>query len=124
VSRILVLRDIEQHPHDPPQPDVVTDRYPGATRHGWKFIAFGPDGNAVCADRCAMQYLRSGPRLCQRTRINADGSGLQDVAYGIRNTAGFAWRPGTGQLWFTDKLSNTTPGTAAESPAIVCWACI
>ncbi|MGA7951839.1 MAG: sorbosone dehydrogenase family protein, partial [Thiobacillaceae bacterium] len=44
VSRILRLRDIEAHLDKPPQPEVVTDRYPTATHHGWKFIAFGPDG--------------------------------------------------------------------------------
>jgi glucose/arabinose dehydrogenase len=44
VSRILVLRDIENHLDAPPKPEVVTDKLPTETHHGWKFIAFGPDG--------------------------------------------------------------------------------
>jgi glucose/arabinose dehydrogenase len=34
--------------------------------------------------------------------MNADGSGFQDVAYGIRNSVGFDWQPRTRTLWFTD----------------------
>ena len=44
VSRILVLRDIENHLDDPPAPVVVNGAFPTETHHGWKFIAFGPDG--------------------------------------------------------------------------------
>ena len=44
VSRILRLRDVARDLRRPPVPEVVTDRYPSEERHGWKFIAFGPDG--------------------------------------------------------------------------------
>ena len=44
VSRILRLDGIDDRLSDPPAPVVVTNRFPGATHHGWKFIAFGPDG--------------------------------------------------------------------------------
>ncbi len=44
VSRILRFDDIERRLDNPPAPVVVTDRLPGETHHGWKFIAFGPDG--------------------------------------------------------------------------------
>src|SRR5690625_7526700 len=33
VSRILVLRDIEQHLEHPPEPQVVTDQLPSKTHH-------------------------------------------------------------------------------------------
>ena len=36
------------------------------------------------------------------TRMNADGSGQEVFARGIRNTVGFTWHPITKQLWFTD----------------------
>ena len=36
--------EIERRLRDPPQPVVVSDRYPKDFHHGWKFIAFGPDG--------------------------------------------------------------------------------
>ena len=35
-------------------------------------------------------------------RMNADGSGIETVARGVRNSVGFDWSPGDGTLWFTD----------------------
>ncbi len=101
VSQILALRDIENHLDDPPKPEVVVSDLPTETHHGWKFIAFGPDGKL---------YVPIGApcNICDREgyakilRMNADGSGREDVAFGIRNTVGFDWQPGTKQLWFTD----------------------
>ncbi len=101
VSQILALRDIENHLDDPPKLDVVVNDLPTEIHHGWKFIAFGPD---------AKLYVPIGApcNICDRDgyakilRMNADGSGREDVAFGIRNTVGFDWQPGTKQLWFTD----------------------
>lgn len=101
VSRILVLRDIENHLDRPPEPEVVVSDLPSETHHGWKFIAFGPDGKL---------YVPIGApcNVCDRSgyakilRMNADGSGREDVAFGVRNTVGFDWQPGTKQLWFTE----------------------
>jgi glucose/arabinose dehydrogenase len=102
VSRILVLRDIERHLDDPPAPVVITDRLPGETHHGWKFIAFGPDGKLYVPIGAPCNICDPGPDHGKLIRMDADGSGWQDVARGIRNTVGFDWQPGTGQLWFTD----------------------
>src|SRR5215813_6068732 len=44
VSRILRFDGIEDRLDHPPAPAVVTDRFPSDAQHGWKFIAFGPDG--------------------------------------------------------------------------------
>ena len=38
----------------------------------------------------------------QIRRYNADGSGMEIVARGVRNTVGFDWHPVTKELWFTD----------------------
>ena len=38
----------------------------------------------------------------QIRRYNADGTGMEIVARGIRNTVGFDWHPVTKELWFTD----------------------
>ena len=102
VSKILVLRDIESHLDNPPAPEVVYDKFPTDTHHGWKFIAFGPDGKLYVPIGAPCNICDKGNAYAKLTRMNADGSGLEDVAYGIRNTVGFAWRPGSGQLWFTD----------------------
>ena len=102
VSRIVVLRDIENHLDDPPKAELITDRLPSETQHGWRFIAFGPDGKLYVPIGAPCNICDKGNSYAKLTRMNADGSGVQDVAYGIRNTVGFTWRPGSHDLWFTD----------------------
>ncbi|HET8763976.1 MAG TPA: PQQ-dependent sugar dehydrogenase, partial [Rhodanobacter sp.] len=97
-----VLRDIEHRLDDPPKPELVTDKLPTETHHGWRFIAFGPDGKLYVPIGAPCNVCDKGKAFAKLTRMNADGSELQDVAYGIRNTVGFDWRPGSHQLWFTD----------------------
>jgi len=103
INRILRYDDIESHLDNPPAPVVVNDQYPDKNHHGWKFIAFGPDGKLyvpvgapcnVCDEKDSI--------FATITRINADGSGREIFAKGIRNSVGFAWHPVTKELWFTD----------------------
>jgi glucose/arabinose dehydrogenase len=101
VSKILVLRDIENHLDDPPAPELVNGSFPTETHHGWKFIAFGPDGKLYVPIGAPCNVCDRGKAYAKITRMNADGSGLEDVAYGIRNSVGFDWQPGTQHLWFT-----------------------
>ncbi|MGB7990443.1 MAG: sorbosone dehydrogenase family protein [Candidatus Methylophosphatis roskildensis] len=114
VSRILRFDDIEARLASPPKPVVVTDRLPKETHHGWKFIAFGPDGKlyvpvgAPCnvCDRDADGYANI-------MRMNADGSAPEIFARGVRNSVGFDWHPQTRELWFTDngrdRMGDDTP---------------
>jgi len=102
-SRIVRLDDIESRLDKPPQPLTISDRFPTETHHGWKFIAFGPDGylyvpvGAPC-NICA----RDENRYANIMKMKPDGSDLQVVAKGVRNTVGFAWHPASHELWFTD----------------------
>ena len=41
-------------------------------------------------------------RFASITRMNADGSGFEVFAEGIRNSVGITWHPETKQMWFTD----------------------
>jgi glucose/arabinose dehydrogenase len=102
VSRILVLRDIERHLDDPPTPQLVYDKLPTERHHGWKFIAFGPDGKLYVPIGAPCNICNRGNGYAKLLRMSPDGTGVQDMAYGIRNTVGFDWRPGSRQLWFTD----------------------
>jgi glucose/arabinose dehydrogenase len=101
VSKILVLRDIEDHLDDPPAPQLVSDQFPTDMHHGWKFIAFGPDGKLYVPIGAPCNVCDRGKAYAKITRMNPDGSDLEDVAYGIRNSVGFDWQPGTKRLWFT-----------------------
>jgi glucose/arabinose dehydrogenase len=103
ISRILRFDDIENHLANPPKPAVVNDSYPTDKAHGWKFIAFGPDGKLYVPVGAPCNICeQKDPIYASITRLNADGSGREIFARGIRNTVGFAWHPQTKGLWFTD----------------------
>jgi glucose/arabinose dehydrogenase len=103
VSRILRFDDIEQHLDHPPAPVVVTDKLPRDTHHGWKFIAFGPDGKLYVPTGAPCNICEpDSQRYAQIARMNADGSGLEVFARGVRNSVGFDWQPQTRELWFTE----------------------
>lgn len=102
VSRILVLRDIEAHLDAPPPAEALPVQFPGETQHGWKFIAFGPDGKLYVPVGAPCNICRPDPeRYANLQRMNADGSAREVLAYGIRNTVGFDW-DAQGTLWFSD----------------------
>ncbi len=103
ISAIYRLDGIESKLENPPAPVVVYDKYPTDTHHGWKFIAFGPDGKLYVPVGAPCNICEPDkPIYASITRMNADGSDFEIYAKGIRNTVGFAWQPGTDELWFTD----------------------
>ncbi|MEO8299537.1 MAG: PQQ-dependent sugar dehydrogenase [Burkholderiales bacterium] len=103
VHRILRLDGIDRRLADPPKPVVVRDDLPTETHHGWKFIAFGPDGWLYVPVGAPCNICEPDPaRFAAILRMRADGSALQTYAQGVRNSVGFDWHPQTGALWFTD----------------------
>ncbi len=88
-----------------PKSEVIYDAYPTDRHHGWKFIAFGPDGKLyvpvggpcnVCDKESENEVYAS------ITRMDPDGSNMEVYARGVRNSVGFAWHPETKKMWFTD----------------------
>jgi glucose/arabinose dehydrogenase len=102
VRRVLALRDIEHRLDAPPKPEVVTDKLPTEASHGWKFLGFGPDGRLYVPVGAPCNICEPDRNHAKLLSMKADGSDWRDVAFGIRNTVGFDWQPGSGQLWFTD----------------------
>ena len=103
VSRILRFDGIDDRLDRPPAPETVTDRLPAETHHGWKFIAFGPDGRLYVPVGAPCNICEPDPeRHANILAMNPDGSGRTAFAYGVRNSVGFDWHPQTGELWFTD----------------------
>jgi glucose/arabinose dehydrogenase len=103
IGRILRFDQIEKALGSPPQPVVVNDEFPKDKSHGWKFIAFGPDGKLYVPVGAPCNICeRNDPIYASITRINPDGTGREIFARGVRNTVGFDWHPRTGELWFTD----------------------
>ncbi|RJX34925.1 MAG: sorbosone dehydrogenase family protein [Desulfarculus sp.] len=112
VDKVFKLPDIEGRLDDPPKPELISSGLPGEDHHGWRYAAFGPDG---------WLYIAVGApcNVCERpdpyaTIIRMDPRGRYQVyARGIRNSVGFAWRPSSGVLWFTnngrDWMGDTLP---------------
>lgn len=105
VSRILRLRGIEKQLASPPRPEVVSDVFPTERAHGWKFIAFGPDGLlyvpvGVPCNICAVDPERFA--VITRIDVGKPQAKPEVVARGVRNSVGFDWHPRTRELWFTD----------------------
>jgi len=103
VSRITKYVGIESKLASPPRPVVVNDEYPTETSHGWKYIAFGPDGKLYVPVGAPCNICDPEDEIyASITRINVDGTGREVYAHGVRNTVGFTWHPTTKELWFTD----------------------
>ena len=116
VNRVLRFDGIESRLDDPPEPVVLNDGLPTERQHGWKFIAFGPDGKLyvpVGAPCNICDRTEEDPRFGTILRMNTDGTGEEIFAHGIRNTVGFDGQPGTDEIWFTnngrDRLRDETP---------------
>jgi glucose/arabinose dehydrogenase len=102
VSRILRYDGIESRLKNPPAPVVVKADLPRETHHGWKFIAFGPDGLLYIPIGAPCNICDRGDPYASINRMKPDGTGFETVARGVRNTVGFDWHPRTHELWFTD----------------------
>jgi glucose/arabinose dehydrogenase len=103
ISRLLRYDDIDKNLEHPPQPVTVSSSFPKDKHHGWKYIRFGPDNKLyVPVGAPCNVCVKDKDIYASIMRINADGSGLELFAGGVRNTVGFDWDPINGDLWFTD----------------------
>jgi len=113
ISRILRLDGIDDRLTNSPQPIVVTDRFPDEAHHGWKFIAFGPDGWLYVPVGAPCNICNPDERFAIIQRMKPDGSAMEILARGVRNSVGFDWSPVDSSLWFTDNgrdmLGDDTP---------------
>jgi glucose/arabinose dehydrogenase len=100
INRVLRYDDIEAS-LDKAEPKVVRSDLPRDRHHGWRYIAFGPDGKLYLPIGAPCNVCNQ-PKYGVITRMNADGSGQEVFARGVRNTVGFTWHPQTHELWFTE----------------------
>jgi len=103
ISRIVRFDNIEANLKSPPKPVIVFDKLPREGHHGWKFIAFGPDGWLYVPVGAPCNVCETDPDVYAAIhRMKPDGSQYEVFARGIRNTVGFDWDPDTRELWFND----------------------
>ena len=103
INKVLRFDDIESKPDV--QPVDLTEKFklPPEQHHNWKYIAFGPDKKLYVpfGAPCNICELPTN-EYAQIRRYDPDGSNMEVIATGVRNTQGFDWHPKTGEMWFTD----------------------
>ncbi|HEV7610211.1 MAG TPA: YbhB/YbcL family Raf kinase inhibitor-like protein [Steroidobacteraceae bacterium] len=76
---------------------------PDGGQHGNRTIAFGPDGKLyISAGSTCNACNESNPESATILQVSPDGKSRAIFAGGLRNTIGFDWHPGTGELWGFD----------------------
>ena len=103
VSRVLKYPDVARDLANPPKGEVVSDAFPNDRHHGWKFVAFGPDGHLYVPVGAPCNVCEPPtPLHATITRLDPAGGKPEVVARGVRNSVGFDFHPRTRELWFTD----------------------
>ena len=102
IDKVLRYDGIEKTPGVAPVDMTAVFKLPPEQHHNWKYIAFGPDGKLYVPFGAPCNICVPGDAYAQIRRYNADGSGMEVIARGVRNTQGFAWHPVTKEMWFTD----------------------
>lgn len=102
IDKALRFDGIEKNPNVAPVDMTAAFKLPKEQHHNWKYIAFGPDGKLYVPFGAPCNICEPPAEYAQIRRYNADGSGMEVIARGVRNTQGFAWHPVTKEMWFTD----------------------
>jgi glucose/arabinose dehydrogenase len=102
IDKVLRYDGIDRNPNAQAVDLTAKFNLPTEQHHNWKFIAFGPDGKLYVPFGAPCNICVPGEPYAQIRRYDADGSNMQVVATGVRNTQGFAWHPQTREMWFTD----------------------
>lgn len=104
ISQISVVKNVDElvKAKKKAVPVVLKGDLPKDFHHGWKYLAVGPDGLlyfpvGVPCNVCAVDDPYGALH-----RMRLDGTKLETLARGIRNSVGFTFHPTTGELWFTD----------------------
>jgi len=101
-KEVMRFDNIEANLDHPPKPVVIYDRLPGDIAYGWKSIRIGPDGKLYVPIGAPCNICEPSEQHARIIRMDLDGTNVETVAVGVRNTLGFDWDPKTRDLWFTD----------------------
>jgi len=92
----------------------VYDDFANEWLHGWRYMDFGPDRKIYVSLGVPCNICDLTENTGKIIRFDPDGSNMEVVADGVRNSVGFDWHPTTGELWFTD---NGADGMGDDLPA-------
>lgn len=84
-------------------PERIVTGLPDGGNHWTRTVDVGPDGKLyVSVGSSCNVCIEADKRRAAILRYEADGSGEQIFATGLRNAVDFEWQPGTGALYATD----------------------
>jgi glucose/arabinose dehydrogenase len=102
IDKVLRFDGIESNPSVAASDITQAFALPREQHHNWKYIRFGPDGKLYVPFGAPCNICEQGPEYAQIRRYNPDGSGMEVLARGVRNTVGFDFHPVTKELWFSN----------------------
>ena len=102
INRISKISDIGSKPTDPQVTETVSSSLPSRRHHGFKFLAIGADEKIYFPVGAPCNVCEVEEYFGTLMKMNLDGSGMEIIARGVRNTVGFDFHPISGELWFTD----------------------
>ena len=103
VDKVLRFDGIAKNPSVAPVDLTAKFNFPPLPHHNWKYVAFGPDGKLYVPFGAPCNICEPPTKeYAQIRRYNPDGSGMEVLATGVRNSVGFDWHPVTKELWFSN----------------------
>jgi glucose/arabinose dehydrogenase len=102
IDKVLRYDRIDVNPTVQPVDLTAKFNLPTEQHHNWKYIKFGPDGKLYVPFGAPCNICLPDAPYAQIRRYDPDGSNMEVVARGVRNTQGFDWHPVTREMWFTD----------------------
>ncbi|HZY16839.1 MAG TPA: PQQ-dependent sugar dehydrogenase [Ramlibacter sp.] len=102
IDKVLRYDGIDRNPGAQPVDLTAKFDLPPKQHHNWKYVRFGPDGKLYVPFGAPCNICLPEQAYAQIRRYDADGSNMEVVARGVRNTQGFDWHPVTKEMWFTD----------------------
>jgi len=101
-TKISKAENIEAKLANPPKLVTIYDKLGDPRPHGWRFLAVGPDNKLYVSNSSPCNICMPPPGFGEIRKMNLDGSGVEVVLRGMRNTVGFDFNPKTKELYFTD----------------------
>lgn len=102
IDRISKISNVDSRLTGPQATETVNDSLPDRRHHGLKFLQIGPDNKLYLPIGAPCNVCEEEEIFAGLHRMNLDGSGMEKIANGIRNSVGFDWHPRSSELWFTD----------------------
>ncbi|MCO4795590.1 MAG: sorbosone dehydrogenase family protein [Bacteriovoracaceae bacterium] len=102
VSRIIVFENILSNLKENATFKDLGVKFPEDGHHGWKYIAFSPEGKLIVPVGAPCNICESSEKYAGIYEVDLKTKKVTTLARGVRNTVGFDWHPETGSLWFTD----------------------